>query len=79
MMNRWAIPLVFVIVAFIGVACGSSPAASQDSAPPSEPERVDPTATPDTRSYVLAETAGSYRHADTQPYAPARPYCYPGD
>ena len=46
MMNRWAIPLVFVILAFIGVACGSSPAASQDSAPPSEPERVDPTATP---------------------------------
>ena len=46
MMNRWAIPLVFVIVAFIGVACGSSSTTSEDSALPSEPERVDPTATP---------------------------------
>ena len=46
MMRRWAVLLVLVILAFIGVACGSSPATSQDSAPPSEPERVEPTATP---------------------------------
>ena len=83
MMNRWAIPLVFVIVAFIGVACGSSSdhltriplfQASLSGSTLRPHRYLDPT--------PPAETAGSYRHADTQSNYAARtgrPYCYPGD
>ena len=46
MLRRWAIPGVFVILAVIGVACGSSPATTQDTGSQSEPEQADPIATP---------------------------------
>ena len=46
MLRRWAIPGVFVILAGIGVACGSSPATTQDTGSQSEPEQADPIATP---------------------------------
>ena len=79
MMNRWAIPLVFVIVAFIGVACGSSSTTSEDSALPSEPERVDPTATPVPSPTTPPKQPDPTATPIPSPYAPARPYCYPGD
>ena len=46
MLRRWAILGVFVILAVIGVACGSSPATTQDTGSQSEPEQADPIATP---------------------------------